>query len=68
MSKTLAVIAAAIGVVAISTGSALAGSGCGSYTQTTQSVSVETPTGPVQTASSEQSLPQTPKPESTSSN
>lgn len=64
MSKTLAVIAAAIGVVAISTGSALAG--CGGHTQTTQSVSVETPTGPVQTASSEQSLPQTPKPESTS--
>lgn len=66
MSNSLAVIAAAIGVVAMSTGSALAGGGCSGYTHTTQSVSVETPTGPVQTASSEQSLPQTPKPESTS--
>ena len=60
MSKSLAVFAAAFGIVAITAGSALAGSGCG-YSHTTQSVSLET-----QTASTGGTEAQTPKPEATS--
>jgi hypothetical protein len=42
VSKTLAVFAVALSVLAISAGSAFAGGGCDSYT--TQSVSLETQT------------------------
>jgi hypothetical protein len=51
VSKTLAVFAVALGVLAISAGSAFAGGGCGSY----QSVSLET-----QTASTGSTGEQTP--------
>ena len=58
MSKSLAMIALAVGLVAFTTGSALAGGGCGGATHA-QSVSLET-----QTASTgSTTLPQTPKPE-----
>ena len=60
MSKSLAMIALAFGVLAISAGSAFADSGCG-YSHGTQSVSVET-----QTASTDATVPYTPKPEGTS--
>jgi len=53
--KTLAVFAVALGVIAISAGSAFAGGGCGSYT--TQSVSLET-----QTASTGEQTPHLPIP------
>ncbi len=53
MSKTIAVFAVALGVIAISAGSAFAEGGCGSYG--TQSVSLET-----QTASTGSSGEQTP--------
>jgi len=54
--KSLAVFAVALGVIAISAGSAFAGGGCGSYM--TQSVSLET-----QTASTGEQTPHTPVPE-----
>ena len=60
MSKSLAVIAGAVGILAITTGSALAGSGCGGYSHGTESASVET-----QTASTGTTLQQTAKPEKT---
>jgi hypothetical protein len=50
----------ALGLVAVSAGSAFAGGGCGSYT--TQSVSIETQTA--STGSSDGQVPHTPKPES----
>ncbi len=53
MHKSLAVFAVALGVIAISAGSAFAGGGCGSYT--TQSVSLDT-----QTASTGEQTPYTP--------
>ncbi len=53
MSKTITVFAMALGVIAISAGSALAAGDCGSYT--TQSVSLET-----QTASTGSTGEQTP--------
>ncbi len=55
MHKTIAVFAVALGVIAISAGSAFAAGGCGSYT--TQSVSLET-----QTASTGEQTPYTPIP------
>ncbi len=55
MSKSLAVFAMALGIVAFTAGSAFAGGGCGSYG--TQSVSVET-----QTASTGSSGGETPMP------
>ncbi len=57
MFKPLAVFALALGVVAISAGSAFAAGGCGDYG--TQSVSLET-----QTASTGSDAPSTPIPES----
>gem|GEM_PF-4965743 len=54
MSKSIAVIAVALGIVVASAGSAFAGGGC-SPTSGTQSVSLET------------QAPQTPVPESSSS-
>ncbi len=59
MQKTLAVFAVALGVIAISAGSALAGGGCDSYT--TQSVSLETQTA--STGSTGEQTPYTPVPE-----
>ena len=56
MHKTLAVFAVALGVIAISAGSAFAEGGCGSYT--TQSVSLDT-----QTASTGEQTPYMPIPE-----
>ncbi len=61
MSKTIALIAVALGVVAASAGSAFAAGGCGSYSGA-QSVSLET-----QTASTgDTNAPITPVPESSS--
>ena len=59
MSKILAVFAVALGVIAISAGSALAGGGCGSFD--TQSVSLETQTA--STGSTGEQTPHTPIPE-----
>ncbi len=59
MSKTIAVFAMALGVIAISTGSAFAAGGCGSYG--TQSVSLETQTA--STGSTGGQAPSTPVPE-----
>ncbi len=59
MSKTLAVFAVALGVIAISAGSAFAGGGCDSYG--TQSVSLETQTA--STGSSGEQTPHLPMPE-----
>ncbi len=56
MHKSLAVFAVALGVIAISAGSAFAEGDCGSYM--TQSVSLET-----QTASTGEQTPHTPVPE-----
>ena len=60
MSKTLAMIALAFGIVAITAGSAFAGGGCG-YSHGTQSVALET-----QTASTSGTVEQTLKPEASS--
>ncbi len=62
MSKSLAVFAMALGVVAISAGSAFAAGDCGSYT--TQSVSLETQTAT--TGSTGGQAPSTPIPETSS--
>ncbi len=62
MHKSLAVLAVALGVIAISAGSALAEGGCGSYT--TQSVSLETQTA--STSSTGEQTPYTPVPETRS--
>ncbi len=62
MHKTLAVFAVALGVIAISAGSAFAGSGCDSFT--TQSVSLETQTA--STGSTGEQTPYTPVPETSS--
>jgi hypothetical protein len=59
VSKTIAVFAMALGVIAISAGSAFAGGGCGSYT--TQSVSLETQTA--STGSTGGEAPSMPVPE-----
>ena len=59
MHKSLAVFAVALGVIAISAGSAFAEGGCGSYT--TQSVSLETQTA--STGSTGEQTPYTPVPE-----
>ena len=59
MFKSLAVFAVALGVIAISAGSAFAEGGCGSYG--TQSVSVETQTA--STGSTGGEAPYTPAPE-----
>ncbi len=59
MSKSIAVLAMALGVVAISAGSAFAAGDCGSYT--TQSVSLETQTA--STGSTGEQTPYTPVPE-----
>ena len=59
MYKSLAVFAVALGVIAISTGSAFAAGGCGSYG--TQSVSVETQTASRGSTGGE--APYTPVPE-----
>ncbi len=59
MHKSLAVFAVALGVIAISAGSAFAGNGCGSYT--TQSVSLESQTA--STSSTGEQTPFTPVPE-----
>ncbi len=59
MSKTIAVFAMALGVIAISAGSAFAEGGCGSYG--TQSVSLETQTA--STGSTGGQAPYTPVPE-----
>ena len=59
MSKSLAVFAMALGVIAISAGSAFAAGDCGSYT--TQSVSLETQTA--STGSTGGQAPSTPVPE-----
>jgi hypothetical protein len=58
VSKSLAMIAFAFGLLAIATGSAQAGVECDGYSNGAQSASLET-----QTASTGPSLPQTPKPE-----
>ncbi len=60
MHKSLAVFAVALGVIAISAGTAFAEGGCGSYM--TQSVSLETQTA--STGSSGGEAPSTPIPES----
>ncbi len=62
MHKSLAVFAVALGVIAISAGSAFAGGGCDSYT--TQSVSLETQTA--STGSTGTQTPYTPVPETSS--
>ncbi len=62
MHKILAVFAVALGVIAISAGSAFAGGGCGSYT--TQSVSLDTQTA--STGSTGEQTPYTPVPETSS--
>ena len=62
MSKSLAVFAMALGVIAISAGSAFAGSVCGSYG--TQSVSLETQTA--STGSTGGQAPSTPIAETSS--
>ncbi len=62
MHKTLAVFAVALGVIAISAGSAFAAGGCGSYT--TQSVSLETQTA--STGPTGEQTPHTPVPETSS--
>ena len=62
MSKSLAVFAMALGVIAISAGSAFAAGDCGSYT--TQSVSLETQTA--STGSTGGQAPSTPVPETKS--
>ncbi len=62
MSKSIAVLAMALGVVAISAGSAFAAGDCGSYT--TQSVSLETQTAT--TGSTGGQAPSTPIPETSS--
>ncbi len=59
MSKSIAVLAMALGVIAISAGSAFAAGDCGSYT--TQSVSLETQTA--STGSTGGQAPSTPVPE-----
>ena len=59
MSKSIAVFAMALGVIAISAGSAFAAGDCGSYT--TQSVSLETQTA--STGSTGGQAPSTPVPE-----
>ncbi len=59
MIKSLAVFAVALGVIAISAGSAFAEGGCGSYG--TQSVSVETQTASI--GSTGGVTPYTPAPE-----
>ncbi len=59
MSKSLAVFAMALGIIAISAGSAFAEGGCGSYG--TQSVSLETQTA--STGSTGGQAPSTPVPE-----
>ncbi len=59
MFKSLAVFAMALGVIAISAGSAFAAGDCGSYT--TQSVSLETQTAT--TGSTGGQAPSTPVPE-----
>jgi hypothetical protein len=58
VSKIIAVFALALGVIAISTGSAFAAGDCGSYT--TQSVSLETQTA--STGSTGEQTPHTPIP------
>lgn len=62
MSKSIAVFAAAMAIVAFTTGSAFAGSGCGGYT--TQSVSLETQTA--SSGSTGEQAPHTPVPETSS--
>ncbi|MCH8113660.1 MAG: hypothetical protein IH905_17180 [Proteobacteria bacterium] len=62
MSKSIAVFAMALGVIAISAGSAFAAGDCGSYT--TQSVSLETQTA--STGSTGGQAPSTPVPETSS--
>ncbi len=62
MSKSIALLAMALGVVAISAGSAFAAGDCGSYT--TQSVSLETQTAT--TGSTGGNAPSTPVPETSS--
>ncbi len=59
MSKNIAVFAVALGVIAISAGSAFAAGDCGSYT--TQSVSLDTQTA--STGSTGEQTPYTPVPE-----
>lgn len=58
MSKSLALFAMALGVIAISAGSAFAAGGCGSYSQ---SVALETQTA--STGSTGEQAPATPLPE-----
>ncbi len=62
MHKSLAVFAVALGVIAISAGTAFAEGGCGSYM--TQSVSLETQTA--STGSTGEQTPYTPVPETSS--
>ncbi len=59
MSKSLATIAFAFGILVIASGSAQAGGGCGGISHEAQSASLETLTASTGTPS----LPQTPKPE-----
>ncbi len=55
MHKSLAVFAVALGVIAISAGTAFAGGDCGSYT--TQSVSLETQTASTSSTGEQTLLP-----------